>query len=83
YCVRPNASVIAPGESLDVAIISQGLKEKPSANFKCKDKFLVVTLPCPYDVAESGVAELWPKLEAQFKSQATNKKIRVNYLVAE
>lgn len=79
YCVRPNASTVAPGEKLDVQIILQGLKKEPEADFKCRDKFLVVSLPCPYELNETTttVAQLWPTLEKQFKAESSSKKIRV------
>lgn len=41
YCVRPNAGRIEPNESVAVSVQLQPLKEEPSLNVKCKDKFLV------------------------------------------
>lgn len=78
YCVRPNASTIAPGEKIEVQIILQGMKQEPPANYKCTDKFMVVSLPCPYEVTGEDaptVAQIWPKLEKEFKR--SEKKIRV------
>ncbi|ODQ83241.1 hypothetical protein BABINDRAFT_159676 [Babjeviella inositovora NRRL Y-12698] len=81
YCVRPNASVVAPGEQLDVSIILQGLEEEPAADFACRDKFLVVTLPCPYQLDDANsVSAMWTQLEGEFKSQSKSKKIRVEYV---
>lgn len=80
YCVRPNAALIEPGKSLDVSIILLGLKEEPAPDFKCNDKFLIVALPAPYDLGESTVADVWPKLEAEFKPQSVSKKIKVKYV---
>lgn len=67
-----------PGEKLKVQIILQGLKQEPEPSYKCHDKFLVVSLPCPgkRDDTES-IAELWPSLESKYKDQSTSKKIRV------
>ncbi|GMM35903.1 phosphatidylinositol-binding protein [Saccharomycopsis crataegensis] len=81
YCVRPNAATVAPGEKLDVQIILQGLKQEPEPGYKCRDKFLVVSLPCPYEINETSqpVAQLWPTLEKQFKAESSSKKIRVMF----
>lgn len=79
YCVRPNAALVPAGESVDVQVILLGLKEEPTPDFKCKDKFLVIALPAPYDLGELSVAEAWPQLEAEFKNKGLSKKIKVNY----
>ncbi|QLL31575.1 hypothetical protein HG536_0B04390 [Torulaspora globosa] len=81
YCVRPNAAVVAPGESVKVQVILLGLAKEPAEDFKCRDKFLVITLPAPYDLGEKSVAEAWPELEAEFKQKAVSKKIKVKYLL--
>lgn len=83
YCVRPNAAVVAPGEQVQVQVILLGLAEEPTPDFKCRDKFLVITLPAPYDLGTSTVTEAWPQLEAEFKQQAVSKKIKVKYLFNE
>ncbi|AET40980.1 phospholipid metabolism-regulating protein SCS22 Ecym_7130 [Eremothecium cymbalariae DBVPG len=81
YCVRPNAAVVAPGEQVQIQVILLGLSEEPAPDFKCKDKFLLITLPAPYELGDSTVAEVWPQLEAEFKQQAVSKKIKVKYLI--
>lgn len=81
YCVRPNASVVAPGEIVDVQVIFLGLPEAPAPDYKCRDKFLVITLPSPYDLGSKSVSEAWADLEAEFKQQAISKKIKVKYLI--
>lgn len=81
YCVRPNASVVAPGETVDVQVIFLGLPESPQPDYKCRDKFLVITLPSPYDLGAKSVSEAWADLEAEFKQQAISKKIKVRYLI--
>ncbi|KAL3235022.1 Vesicle-associated membrane protein-associated protein SCS2 [Nakaseomyces bracarensis] len=81
YCVRPNASVVAPGETVDVQVIFLGLPEAPQPDYKCRDKFLVITLPSPYDLGSKSVSEAWADLEAEFKQQAISKKIKVKYLI--
>ena len=81
YCVRPNAALVAPGEQVQVQVILLGLAEEPTPDFKCRDKFLVITLPAPYDLGSSSVTEAWPQLEAEFKQHAVSKKIKVKYLL--
>lgn len=79
YCVRPNAAVVAPGETVQIQVIFLGLAEEPSVDIKCRDKFLVITLPAPHDLGDKSVAEAWSELEAEFGSQAISKKIKVKY----
>lgn len=79
YCVRPNAAVVAPGETVQIQVIFLGLAEEPSSDAKCRDKFLVITLPAPHDLGDKSVAEAWSELEAEFGSQAISKKIKVKY----
>lgn len=81
YCVRPNAAIVEPGKEMQIQVILLGLSEEPASDFKCKDKFLLITLPSPYDLGETTVAEAWPQLEAEFKQQAVSKKIKVKYLL--
>lgn len=80
YCVRPNAALVPSGESVQVQVILLGLKTEPAPSFKCKDKFLVIALPAPYDLGETSVADAWPQLEAEFKDKGLSKKIKVNYV---
>lgn len=80
YCVRPNAAVVAPGESVEIQVIFLGLAEEPAPNYNCRDKFLVITLPAPEDLNDKSVAEVWSTLEADHGKQAVSKKIKVKYL---
>jgi len=41
YCVRPNSGRIEPGKEVEVTVILQPMKQEPSLDIKCKDKFLV------------------------------------------
>lgn len=68
-----------PGETVKVSIIFLGLSEEP-VDYKCKDKFLVIVLPAPYEI-ESGrtVSDVWNDLETEFKARAIQKKIKVMY----
>lgn len=83
YCVRPNAAVIAPGESVEIQVIFLGLSEEPAANYNCRDKFLVITLPAPEDLDDKGVADAWSKLESSRGKEAVSKKIKVRYVTSE
>lgn len=83
YCVRPNSAIVAAGETAKVDVIFLGLPEEPSQDSKCKDKFLVLTLPAPYELNDKSVAEVWPELEAEFKQKLTSKKIKVKYAFTE
>ncbi|CCH62762.1 hypothetical protein TBLA_0I01030 [Henningerozyma blattae CBS 6284] len=79
YCVRPNAALVEPGESVEVQVILLGLTEEPAPDYKCRDKFLIITLPAPNDLGTKSVAEAWPELEMEYKKQAISKKIKVRY----
>lgn len=83
YCVRPNASIIEPGNSIKISIILQGFSQPLPEDYKCKDKFLLVSLPCPDLDDASKLSDYWPNLEAQYKQQLVQKKLRVNYVIGE
>lgn len=83
YCVRPNASVIAPGESAKVSIILQGFTQPLPKDYKCKDKFLIVSVPSPGLVDSAKVSESWSTLEAENKDQLVQKKLKVNFIVTD
>lgn len=77
YTVRPNASVVGAGESIEVAISRQAkATSEPS-----KDKFLILT--AKVDPAELGdkpdMAELWHKLESGDKKGIDETRIKVKY----
>lgn len=79
YCVRPTAAFVPAGQSKDIEIVFMGLPEEPAAGTKCKDKFLVLALPAPYDTEDKSVPDVWPGLEAEFKQEMQSKKIKVVY----
>ncbi|EMG50135.1 Vesicle-associated membrane protein [Candida maltosa Xu316] len=81
YCVRPNASIVHPGSSVQISIILQGFSQPLPADYKCKDKFLLVSVPAPNLTDASKVGDAWPQLEAQNKAQLVSKKLRVNYVI--
>ncbi|ANB13672.1 phosphatidylinositol-binding protein SCS2 [Sugiyamaella lignohabitans] len=79
YCVRPNASVIEAGQTIEVSIIRQA-KDQPKPTEKSKDKFLVLTAPVSDEILEnSDISKLWATLEETSKDTIVNKKIKVNY----
>lgn len=81
--MRPNASVIEPGALAKVSIILQGFSQPLPKDYKCKDKFLLVSLPAPNVDDPSRVGELWASLEAKHKALLVSKKLRVNYVIGE
>lgn len=83
YCVRPNASIVAPGESIKISLILQGFTQPLPKDYKCKDKFLIVLLPCPELDEPSKVGEMWSTLESKYKEQLLQRKLRVNYVIDE
>lgn len=83
YCVRPNASIIEPGSTIKISIILQGFSQPLPQDYKCKDKFLLVSLPCPDVEDASKLSDYWPSLESKYKQQLVQKKLRVNYVIGE
>lgn len=60
-----------------------GLKETPSPDYKCNDKFLIVALPCLYELGNKTVSESWAELESKYKTHSISKKIKVKYVINE
>lgn len=83
YCVRPNASVVEPGETKKISIILQGYTQPLPKDFKCKDKFLIVYCPCPDLEDVSKVAENWAALHKAHGDKGSQKKLRVNFIVED
>ncbi|CAN6662124.1 vesicle-associated membrane protein-associated protein Scs2p [Trichomonascus vanleenenianus] len=78
YCVRPNASIIEPGTSVEVSIIRQ-YKDVPAPDGKSKDKFLVLSAPVDADANADNFADLWKNIP---EAATDSKKIRVTYKFA-
>ena len=55
------------------------MKEDPPLDAKCRDKFLVQTVPVS-DATESNLASLWSQIEKTNKGSIQERKIRVNFL---
>ncbi|ANZ75066.1 BA75_02032T0 [Komagataella pastoris] len=83
YAVRPTSTLLQPGESIDVSIVLQGLPEEPSPDFKCKDKFLFVSVPHPDYNENDVIADIFPELESRYKSEVERQKVKVKFAIGE
>lgn len=83
YCVRPNASIVPPGETVKISLILQGFTQPLPKDYKCKDKFLIVSLPCTDLDDPSKVGESWSALETKYKEQLLQKKLKVNFVIED
>ncbi|CAO3587853.1 unnamed protein product [Absidia cylindrospora] len=83
YCVRPNAGIVAAGETQEVQVMLQPFKEEPPLDQKCRDKFLVQTVQLVDDIKNLELAELWPYVESNAKSLIQQIKLRCNYISEE
>lgn len=80
YCVRPNSGVLKVGEEGEITIIFQGLSEEPSMGSKCKDKFLIVSVPIADDSIDAkSVSTQWNQLLEQAGGDSKDVKLKVNY----
>lgn len=82
YCVRPNSGVLKKGEEGEITIIFQGLSEEPSIGSKCKDKFLIVSVPIGNEVEEFDgklVSTEWDKLVSEAGGNTQDVKLKVVY----
>ncbi|KJA18016.1 hypothetical protein HYPSUDRAFT_70279 [Hypholoma sublateritium FD-334 SS-4] len=83
YCVRPNSGRVEPGESIDVSVMLQALKEEPPLNTKCKDKFLIQSTIITPDKENLALHDIWASPEANEEGKVFQQKLRVTYLPAE
>ncbi|CAI6338170.1 unnamed protein product [Periconia digitata] len=83
YCVRPNSGRIDPGQSVEVQILLQAMKEDPPPDAKCRDKFLVQSVLVTADKEFTNVAQLWSNIEQTSKQSIQERKIRVIFLPAD
>lgn len=83
YCVKPNSEVLKPHQKMDVSIVYLGndndllLSHDPSKPYRCKHKFLIESIPCPYEITD--VHKAWASLGTEMKSQLQYKVIRVAF----
>ncbi|KAI8331022.1 PapD-like protein [Chlamydoabsidia padenii] len=80
YCVRPNAGIVPAGAHLEVQVMLQPFKEEPPLDQKCKDKFLVQTVPMVNELESFELADLWPHVESNAKELVQQIKLRCNYV---
>ncbi|TFK28077.1 VAMP-associated protein [Coprinopsis marcescibilis] len=83
YCVRPNSGRVEPGESLEVAVMLQALKEEPPLNTKCKDKFLIQSTVITQDKETMSLQDIWASTDANEEGKVYQQKLRVAFLPAE
>ncbi|KAI8633701.1 VAMP-associated protein [Xylariaceae sp. FL1651] len=77
YCVRPNSGRVEPGKEVEVQVILQAMKAEPAPGTKCRDKFLVQSVPITGDKEFTNLASIWDTID---KSSVQEKKIRVTFL---
>ncbi|PXF45607.1 Vesicle-associated protein 2-2 [Gracilariopsis chorda] len=88
YCVRPNAAVLKPSQSITIQIDQQAFKSIPPDLNSCPDRFLLMvaslkTLPQPSNPATddnsvhglASITELWKSIPSDF---VLKKKMVVN-----
>ncbi|KAK2045372.1 MSP domain-containing protein [Colletotrichum somersetense] len=80
YCVRPNSGRVEPGQDVEVTVLLQAMKQEPPLDTKCRDKFLVQSVPITADKEFASIANI---LDQTDKSSVIERKIRVNWLTAE
>ncbi|TNY19298.1 PapD-like protein [Rhodotorula diobovata] len=89
YCVRPNSGRIEPGETVEVQVLLQPMKEDPAPGAKCRDKFLVQSVIITPEREDVPLAELWALVDKEDKARPEceqslffEQKIRCAYLPA-
>ncbi|KAI0276502.1 PapD-like protein [Russula aff. rugulosa BPL654] len=83
YCVRPNSGKVDPGQTVDVQVMLQAMKEEPPLNAKCKDKFLIQSMSIPPEKAAIPLHDLWTAPEGEEPGKVHSQKVKVNYLPPE
>ncbi|KAI7906158.1 PapD-like protein [Cokeromyces recurvatus] len=79
YCVRPNADIIQPNQSITVQVMLQAFKEEPPLDVKCRDKFLILSAFIPKEFNNARLQEIWSHLEANEKQNIYQHKLRCSY----
>ncbi|THV00836.1 VAMP-associated protein [Dendrothele bispora CBS 962.96] len=85
YCVRPNSGRIEPGQSVEVSVMLQALKEEPPLTAKCKDKFLIQSTAITPEKESKPLQEIWtvPEGATDDANKVHQQKLRVVYLPPE
>ncbi|THH28695.1 hypothetical protein EUX98_g5476 [Antrodiella citrinella] len=80
YCVRPNSGRVEPGETVEVQVMLQAMKDEPPMNIKCKDKFLIQSTTITQEKEVLPLQEMWT---SESNEEIHSQKIRVVYLPPE
>ncbi|KAL0580623.1 phosphatidylinositol-binding protein scs2 [Marasmius crinis-equi] len=83
YCVRPNSGKVEPGQSAEVAVMLQPLKDEPPLNAKCKDKFLIQSTLITPEKEQKPLAEIWSGPDATGADAVHQQKLKVVYMPPE
>ncbi|TFY74389.1 hypothetical protein EWM64_g9623 [Hericium alpestre] len=83
YCVRPNSGRVEPGETAEVQVMLQAMKEEPPLNAKCKDKFLIQSTLITEEKNSLPLGEVWNVQEGDELHKIHSQKIKVAYLPPE
>ncbi|KAK7754839.1 phosphatidylinositol-binding protein scs2 [Diatrype stigma] len=75
--IEPNSGRVEPGKEVEVSVILQAMKQEPPPDTKCRDKFLVQSVPITGDKEFANLAAIWDGIE---KSAVQERKIRVVFL---
>ncbi|ORZ10118.1 PapD-like protein [Absidia repens] len=79
YCVRPNAGTVTAGETMEIQVMLQPFKEEPPLDQKCKDKFLVQSVPITEELKSLESIDLWAHVESKSKGSINQIKLRCDY----
>ncbi|KAI0697869.1 PapD-like protein [Cytidiella melzeri] len=80
YCVRPNSGRVDPGETVEVQVMLQAMKEEPPLAAKCKDKFLIQSTLITPEKETLPLQDIW---SGDSSEEVHSQKIRVTYLPPE
>ncbi|KAF8919008.1 PapD-like protein [Mucidula mucida] len=84
YCVRPNSGRVEPGETMEVSVMLQAMKEEPPLNAKCKDKFLIQSTMITKEKEDKSLQEIWNVSDTDTdENRVHQQKLKVQYLRAE
>ncbi|KAK0188070.1 PapD-like protein [Armillaria mellea] len=84
YCVRPNSGRVEPGETVEVAVMLQAMKEEPPLNAKCKDKFLIQSTLITPEKESKALHDIWSVPEGSTEeAKVFQQKLKVAYLRRE
>jgi len=83
YCVRPNSGRIEAGESIDISVMLQAMKEEPPLSTKCRDKFLIQSTTITSEKATLPLHDIWNTTDGGEEAKVHQQKLKVVYLPAE